>query len=391
MGRDARVIRLGLILLLVLSFAGDGEARWPRVSGGSVVSFVFAFPPQAHACKLNPAVCLPGTPVTPGEDSFSLVNAFGTFAWTNRQVEDPGGTPHEQYGMWFVTLTPAGGGTPVQLSLGGLGFMSMAQDQLGTVYLEQGDANWSVFLGWTLTIVGSPEPIFTPPGALQVPTVSGPFTPSPDSMTPITAPTGTLTSVDGVWTWGAADTGGDFFLLLNGATTGFSAHTLIIESNSHAFANQVHTGSSKVFLGYNWNSSGTPTAGPIPIGVSYAPSYYSEKNTCVAVSTSCVPIISIAGLGGSNVAGHLIATATISLSDGTTRAINGSDTFFNNPPGGATAAFQAAGGQIQLSRALVAGDEDVNTGGPQAYFAFPVQNGVTLSAGWFYSNVGVGP
>jgi hypothetical protein len=373
------VIRSAFILLIgALVGLSCAEAR-PRHGGGSNAGFTFSYPPQANVIPINP-----------GESSFSLVNTFGTFSWTNHQVEDPGGTPHEQYGMWDLLLTPAGGGTAQQLTLpNGLGAMSMAQDQNGTVYIEQGDANWYVFLGWTLTIVGSPEPIFTPPTAGQVPNVSGPFTPSADSMTPITAPVGTKTSVDGVWTWGAADTGGDFFLLLNGASTGVSAHTLTIESNGRAFANQAHTGSNKVFLGYSFGSSGAPTAGPIPIGIAFAPSYYSSNGSCVAASATCAPIVSRSGLGGSNVAGHLIATAMVTMSDGSGFA--GTYSFFNNPPGSATAAFQVVGNQIQLSRPLTIADDSVTNGGPQEFFAWPVQNGVTMSAGWYLSNVNIGP
>jgi hypothetical protein len=374
--------------LIVLSGDQSEAARFPRIGGGNIASFAFSYPPS-----VGPA--LPNGCGTPGP-SISFTNAFGTFAWTNHQVEDPGVTPHEECGMWFVTLTPAGGGAAQQFTLpNGFGAYAMAQDNSvsHTVYLEQGDAIWYAFLGWSLTpssnLLG--EPVFLPAGPLQVPTVTGPFTPSPDSMTPITAPVGTLTSVEGVWTWGAADTGGDFFLLLNGATTGVSAHTLTIESNGTAFAAQAHTGSNKVFIGYQFSSGGSPTVGPVPRGIAYNPSYYSGQTICFTASTTCAPHISRAALGGANVAGHFIANATVTLSDGTTRAINGTDSFFNNPPTTATAAFQVASGQIQLSRALTVADDSATTGGPQAYFTFPVQNGVTMNAGWFQSNVDVGP
>ncbi len=286
----------------------------------------------------------------------ALTTGYGTWTW-GTQVADPG--THAATGWWWVKLN------------GKVVFFS-SQNQVGfagNFFGDWYDGNWFAFqasYGFfnncspdICAPYGFPTPV-TPPNA------PGPFTPSPDT-TSITAPTGTVTSVDGVWTWGSSTGGGNYNVVLNGVPlVNRNASQMQINGGGNIFLLRDDS-NWYAYLNYAFCPATAPTAGSIPITIDMTPSY--------------IPHISVATGHSGNVVGSVVFTT----SDGSPFA--GTVSVTPDPALGAGASFLGySGGNLVLTRDLTSGDL-----GTQAFDVYPTQNGVQLTSGAYYLNVGVDP
>jgi hypothetical protein len=286
---------------------------------------------------------------------------------------------------------------PGTFGLGG-GAFAFAFGYDGVIFVLQEDETWYDLNAWLLQGAPTvPGDFTTPadprsPGPYVVPTIVGPFTPSADgtSINTTSSLGGTATSIDGVWRFDVAGTfqapsGTAYTILLNGCPLSFGTSYFIgttITINSHGNAFLQYTDSSwHPFLCYSVDNQGAPTASPIPVGISFSPSFISSSAPfSIAAETSA----------GHNVAGFQISTLTVTMSDGSAFAgTTGFSPIAGNwgPPYGDP--LKIVGNQLQLNRPLSSSTPD-DTGVGHPYFALSAtQNGVTLGRGanYFIMNV----
>jgi hypothetical protein len=379
------ITRRRLIQTVVpLLIARPAIAKLPglsRLKGGNFQPLVYSYPPNGP----------------------SFTNTFGTVAWTPNQLKDPGGSAHEQNGCFWPTLTPVGGSPkvvqpPGSFGLGG-GMFAFAFGYNGVIFGLQEDETWYDYNAWLWQ--GAPAfqgDVTTPgdarsPGPYVVPTSGGPFTPSADgtSINTTSSLNLTVTSMDGVWSFDAAGTfqahtGNAYTALLNGCPISygpryFQGTTITINSHSNTFL-QAGDSSWHPFLCYSLdNQASGPTASPIPVGMSFSPSFISSTT-----------LISVGALtaAGHNVTGYQISTLTVTMSDGS--AFSGTTAF--SPITGNWGApygdpLKIVGNRLQLARPLGMSNPD-DTGVNHPYFTLSAtQNGVTLGRGanYFIMNV----
>jgi hypothetical protein len=212
----------------------------------------------------------PGTVTPPGDTTIiaptgTLVNAYGTWGWGDKYVPGPGWAGGvDQY---FVTLNgkPAYGQNlkgPVRLTLSS-----------GDIYGWEHDQQWWLWRNYDWKdMVSSPDFVPTP-GVSPTPNYSPPYTPSADG-TAVSGGVGSLTTVDGVWTFGAPGPFGGYLLMLNGivATQGTGFTDMQVNAFGQMFMRQADSGQPW----YAWNAmrfqpSAGPTSGPIPVNASFDP------------------------------------------------------------------------------------------------------------------------
>jgi hypothetical protein len=181
-----------------------------------------------------------------------------------------------------------------------IAFRQMVVDKGGNLFGLTYSSVWNVWDDYSWLYDGNYPNSGTNYDPLPPSQVTPPFTPSPDG-TSITGGTGSLTSIDGVWSFGAAN-GSGWNLMLNGTNVGISGGTLAvdaIEINSHGqvWARQAGTTNRNLWLEQVLTPEPPPTASPIPIGISMNPSINGTISHTAPVGT-------------------LIAVVTVTMSDG---------------------------------------------------------------------------
>ena len=164
-----------------------------------------------------------------------LYNGYGAFCWTPYRIFDAGGTGND-YGVYYYMLNGkiVGWSSLNQIQQGGTFFRERIPDQLINLYGDYSDA---LFPCCSPTFV----PVASPPAMPYVLGVN--FTPSPDGSS-ITAPTAsTVTSVDGVWSFGTATSGGNYNILLNGVPAAQETGSkIVINASGNAFIQSATNG-----------------------------------------------------------------------------------------------------------------------------------------------------
>ena len=280
----------------------------------------------------------------------ALVNGYGTWTW-GTNFAPPG--IHAANGWYWVKLN----GKVVAFS--GQNRVDFGEQ----LFVDEFDGNWFCFqAAYGLFVNFSPNigPPYGPPAPLVPPIANGPFIPSADG-TSITAPNGTVTSVDGVWTWGAQSGGSFYNLVLNGVPI-LSVNASQVQVNSHGNLFLLRdNGSWYAYLNYTLNPAVGPTANPIPVAIDLSPSY-------VVVSWPA----------GTN--GATATTPAVTMSDGSifagTLAVVPVDT---------QNFLSVSGGRLVYNRNLTAGD----VGQPATFSVYATQNGVQLTSGAYQVEVGV--
>ena len=236
-----------------------------------------------------------------------------------------------------------------------LAFRQMVVDNGGNLYGLTFSSIWNVWDSYSWLYDGAYPPGSTTLDPLPPQQVTPPFTPSPDGTT-ITGGTGSLTSIDGVWSFGAPN-GSGWNLMLNGTLVGISGGnhaTDMIEINSHGQVWVRDPGGAnwRLWLEQVLTTSPPPTSLPIPIGISIVPS----DNTTISHTA---PI------------GTLIAAITVTMSDGS--AFAGSYTVGGNGNGNVYAAV--SGNNLNVSVSPI---PDYGTGTSEAIPIHATQNGFTI-------------
>jgi len=236
-----------------------------------------------------------------------------------------------------------------------LAFRQMVVDNGGNLYGLTFSSIWNVWDSYSWLYDGAYPPGSTTLDPLPPQQVTPPFTPSPDGTT-ITGGTGSLTSIDGVWSFGAPN-GSGWNLMLNGTLVGISGGnhaTDMIEINSHGQVWVRDPGGAnwRLWLEQVLTTSPPPTSLPIPIGISIVPS----DNTTISHTA---PI------------GTLIAAITVTMSDGS--AFAGSYTVGGNGNSNVYAAM--SGNNLNVSVSPI---PDYGTGTSEAIPIHATQNGFTI-------------
>jgi hypothetical protein len=270
-----RLFLLAAALLLVCA-PGDA-ARRARNAGGN---------PAATGCATAD-----GTQIR-SDSGLTLCTAYGTWG----------------FGPFFAPPAAYTGNPPANLFSGspmgvpylngkpvcgfsqqfGCAVQGLRIDNGGNLYAFTFDQTWIVWANYFWDWAGSPDLVISPQPPL--PTVPATITPSSD-FTTITGPVGTVTSVDGVWTFAPTPIGGcsgtGYIARLNGIPVANSIEyidVIQINSNGRAFLHVVNDCPARwtVWTANKFQlATGGPTAGPIPVNVlfSAAPCY---ETTCVS-------------------------------------------------------------------------------------------------------------
>ncbi len=252
---------------------------------------------------LAPAVSSDGSFITNGTGT--LLTAHGL--WSFGSLYAP--TPAWGIGPFYQVLLNGQAAGPSQI-FGG--WQKLIVNFGGNMYGLTFDHVWYQWVGgqWQPNFgadaASGPASMPTPP-ALPT-TFSGPYIPSPDG-TAISGGTGSLTTLDGVWTFGSAN-GGGWNLVLNGQTMWLSnsgtpgvpiaVTHLQVSSHGHLFYQTVDS-AWHVWAGTQPNNSALGAVGsPIPVGMVFSPS--------------------LATIHSGAAAGTVITTVSVIMNDGTSFA-----------------------------------------------------------------------
>jgi hypothetical protein len=280
----------------------------------------------------------------------ALVNGYGTWIWGS-QIAPPG--IHAATGWFWVKLN----GKTVFFS---------GQNRIdfgGQFFADYFDGNWFCYQNnYTFSVNCSPDICapYGPPTPIPPPIVTPPFTPSPDG-TSITAPSGTVTTADGVWTWGSASGGGNYNILLNGLYINANASQMQVNSHGSLFFLR-DIGGWYVWLNYAAMAATAPTSAPIPIAIDMVPSFIATMSWTAGH------------------AGGLVTTPTVTMSDGSTF----SGTWSVAPLSGQSPFLTVTGGNVVFSRDLTSSDI-----GGGLFSVYPSQNGVQMTSGASQFNIGI--
>jgi hypothetical protein len=228
-----------------------------------------------------------------------------------------------RYGVWtlgaFRATQPGyGGGTFCDVFLNGelvspaTGFIGIGlpifqqlwADFGGNVYGISNDQLWYQWTNYAwqtndgADLSSGPAPTPTPPA---LPTYAPPYTPSAEN-TSISGGSGSLTTADGIFSFGAIN-GAGWDLTLNGIPIfavpqsffNFPVNLMTVYGHGQCFIRQTN-GVWWVWAGNQLNPSTGPVSGPVPIGLSYTPSHPT--------------------LVGAGSIGRLVATISVTMSDG---------------------------------------------------------------------------
>jgi hypothetical protein len=236
-----------------------------------------------------------------------------------------------------------------------LAFRQLVVDKGGQLFGLTFSSIWNVWDDYSFMYDGNYPNAGTTYDPLPPHQVTPPFTPSSDGTT-ITGGTGSLTSIDGNWSFGAVN-GVGWNLMLNGTPVGLAGGTYAcdtIELNSHGqvWVRDPGTANWRLWLEQVLTTSPPPTSLPIPIGISMVPS----NNTTISHTA---PI------------GTLIAAITVTMSDGS--AFAGSYTVGANGNGHVYAAM--SGNNLNVSVSPI---PDYGTGTSEAISIHATQNGFTI-------------
>jgi hypothetical protein len=207
----------------------------------------------------------------------------------------------------------------------------------GQLYALSFDANEFQIQGYSAVgYSGAPLPNFNPP-----------YTPSADGAT-LTGTTGSLTTLDGVWT---IDSNG--YTILNGTRAAHNFFiTSILEVNSSGILFAKDTGGTWLYWAdFRWNDTTGPVASPVPISISFS--------TFIPTLPSTSPV-------GTNV-----AAITVTMSDGSAFS-------------GALTASVDGGGQQTMGLSgseIVTAVSPLPTGALTGTFITATQNGATFGMG----------
>jgi hypothetical protein len=279
----------------------------------------------------------------------ALVNGYGTWTW-GAQIAPPG--IHAAKGWYWVKLN----GKTVFLS--GENRINFGEQ----FFADYTDGNWFCFQAYYGFFINCSPNIcapYGPPTPITPPIVTGPFTPSPDG-TSLTAPNGTVTTADGVWTWGAGTGGANYQVLLNGLYV-VNASQMQVNSHGNLFLLK-DNGNWYAWLNYALCRAAGPTASPIPVAIDMTPSF--------------IPAISYTAATAGTVATRPIVTMSDGSSFSGTLSVTPNDT---------ENYLSVSGGNIVFSRNL--GPADV--GQPASFNVFASENGVQLTSGAYLFQVGV--
>jgi hypothetical protein len=282
----------------------------------------------------------------------ALINGYGTWTW-GAQIASHG--IHAPNGWYWVKLN----GKTVFFS--GQNRIDFGEQ----FFADWFDGNWFCYqanYGFFINCSPSICAPYGPPTPITPPIVTGPFTPSPDG-TSLTAPNSTVTTADGIWTWGTGTGGANYQLVLNGVYLDINASQVQVNSHGNLFLLR-DNGSWYAWLNYALCPATGPTSGPIPVAINMSPSF--------------IPTISF----GSGLAGNVMSTPAITMSDGST--FSGTVSVTPDLLGLGANFLTYSGGKLVLTRNLTSSDE-----GPQVFDVYPSQNGVQLTSGAHLFNMGV--
>jgi hypothetical protein len=285
----------------------------------------------------------------------TLTNGYGPWAW-GAQVLAPG--IHAPNGWFWITLN----GKTVFFS--GENVLAYGNQ----IFADFTDGNWFCYQDnyqFQINCSGADleTDICAPYGnVIPVPNVGGPFTPSPDG-TAITAPTGTVTTVDGVWTWGTGTGGSNYQVWLNGVYIFHNASQMQVDSHGSLFYLK-DDGNWRAWLNYAECPAVAPTASPIPVTINMTPSW---------IHTYSYPTGTV---------NTVIAAAAVTMSDGS--AFSGTVSVTPDSIGFGANFLGYSGGNLVLTRNLMSGDI-----GAQGFDVYPSQNGVQLVSGAYLFVMGV--
>jgi len=218
-------------------------------------------PPPPGGGGLSPD----GSSITGGTGS--LVTGYGTWTFGPEFAPAPayGGPPF--YAILLNGKRVWGYGDVIW------GAQRMTVANGGNLYVFTFDQQWWSWTDYFWLFNDSPNLNPMPIDPLPT-TFAPPYTPSPDG-TSISGGVGSVTTDDGVWSFGAAETGG-WVPMLNGvpAAIGKKATTEIqVNAHGQAFLHIVNDGGFwATWEGSTYQPSSGPTSGPIPIDVTFSPS-----------------------------------------------------------------------------------------------------------------------
>ena len=254
----------------------------------------------------------------------SLTTAYGIWTLGDEIAEPPGSGGPGYYNRTLLNghqVLPAGGFTA-----GGQA-QELRVAYGGNLYAISFDQVWSIWGGITsegasggyywrpndgANWASGPAPTGNGAPPTPLPTVISGAT-SPDSLTPITGPTGGLQTADGLFTFGAAN-GSGWNLTLNGVAIGggfYAVDQIQVRAAGQLFFHRLSPPTWYVWTGNQGTPiTGTPPAGPIPIDVKFSPSHPS-----VSAATHSTP-------------GGFVSNVLVTMSDGSafTGAVTVDDT-----------------------------------------------------------------
>lgn len=217
-----------------------------------------------------------------GGGNGTLTTPYGTITFGDKKA--PPDSTHA--GTFCVPLLNGVEMNPGGPNIGAFGFPAMMQLWVangGNLYGVGNDQLWSGWDRYTWVgnagdgFAGGPSPIPTP-GPLPV--YNPPYTPSLDNST-ILGGTGSLTTADGIWTFGVAVSGG-WHLQLNGIEVWeylggpgpIVVDQMTVNSHSRMFFRRTEGTKAgwRLWAMHQQNISTGPTASPVPINLSILPS-----------------------------------------------------------------------------------------------------------------------
>jgi hypothetical protein len=247
-------------------------------------------------------------PSPDGGGTQTLVTRYGTFGWSDRQFAPAGYDP--AHPLCFSTLngremqpayvTPH---SRMVVNFGGRLF-AVGRDELwdewaGYYWQPNGGANFAS--GPAATPAHGPLPVYSPP-----------YTPSAEN-TSISGGTGTLTTAQGIFGFGAVN-GAGWDMTINGIPflqpgSGYPVNLLTVYGHGQLFL-RITDGTWYAWLANQLNPSTGPVSGPIPVAVAFSPTANPTIPISSTIGTVVVSNIVVTMSDGSGFSGTITLGGT---------------------------------------------------------------------------------
>jgi hypothetical protein len=240
----------------------------------------------------------PTGPATITAPTGTLTNAYGLWEWGPVYLPGPGGVP-PHFHLVQLNGKPCWGEFPIQ------GVQTLTLESDGNIYGKTRDIQYYSWSEYYWLFCCSPDLEVAPlPG---LPTYSPPYTPSADG-TQITGGTGSITTQDGVWTFGDESPSGSgwYKTKLNGirAAAGLSGFShMRVDAFGQCFQRIGDQARWVVWEGNRFQNTAGPTSGPIPTNVILTPPV-NDPPASAPVGTF-ITAVSVTTSNGSPFAGTL--------------------------------------------------------------------------------------